>query len=155
MYRLLSILRGSQAEAQSRILESETEAETIEKCVFLACSTCSLKLLRPTCPSSTVGWTSIAHSQTLGRARGTPKKRREDYRSQRDGEHQENTATASTKRGSQGLTEIEAVNTGSVRVSAKSSTCALWQRSLVQGVSLSLLPTLRTLFFLLGCLLHP
>lgn len=90
----------SQAEAQSRILESETEAETIEKCIFLACSTCSLKLLRPTCPSSTVGWTSVAHSQKLGRARGTPKKRREDYRSQRDGEHQENTATASTKRGS-------------------------------------------------------
>lgn len=73
--RLLSILRGSQAEAQSRILESETEAETIEKCVFLACSTCSLKLFRPTCPSSTVGWTSVTHSQTLGREPGEPQRK--------------------------------------------------------------------------------
>lgn len=31
-YRLLSIIKGSQAEAQIRILESETDAETIEKC---------------------------------------------------------------------------------------------------------------------------
>lgn len=103
IYRLLSI-KGSQAETQRRILESEeTEAETIEKCSFLARSTCSPVQLRPTFPdmtSSSVGWAPVAESQTLSRARGTPKKRREDYRSQRGREHQKNTATASTKPGS-------------------------------------------------------
>lgn len=76
-------------------------------------------------------------------------------------EHQKN---ASTKPGSQGLTETEAVNAGWVWVRARSAACTLQFRSLVllwdpqqwkQGASLTLLPMLRTLFLLQGCLTQP